>query len=118
MIKSIGNKELSEYYQKADVYATAIKYGGIAIPVLEAMSSGLPIIQCPSSFVKTPEFIGESGLVVEASAVSFAEGINKLKYDSELRQNMGAFARNKMLAHSSEKMDALEIQVYKRTLSS
>ena len=113
MLKSVPNTELGEYYRRADVYATGIQFGGIAIPVLEAMASGLPIVQCPYPFKDKPEFIEDAGLIVECTPESFAKGINELKDNPELRERKAKFARQKMLKYNSKKMDDLEVEVYR-----
>jgi len=113
---SLKNTELVELYRSADVYATAIRYGGIAIPVLEAMACGLPVVQCPPPFQEKPEFIDAAGLIVNGSPESFAEGINHLKDNPAQRKIMGEFARQKMLAHNSLKMKQLEIEVYRKVI--
>lgn len=116
IIQSIKYHEIPRYLRKADVYATAIQYGGIAIPVMEAMASGLPIIQCPSPFQEKPEFIDGAGLIVENSPESFAEGINHLKENPVLRKKMSEFARQKMQANNSSAMERLEIEVYRKVM--
>jgi len=113
IITSVPNNKLVTYYQKSDIYATGIQYGGIAVPVLEAMACGLPIVQCPYPFGSTPEFIDEAGLIVECSPDGFAEGINQLKNNPDMLKKKSEFARNKMLKYNKEKMDALEVEVYR-----
>lgn len=114
---SLRNTELVEHFRSADVYATAIRMGGIAIPVLEAMACGLPIVQCKPPFQDMPEFIGDAGMIVENTPEGFANGLNKLKDNPDIRERMGKFAREKMLAHNSVEMDRLEIEIYRKVMA-
>jgi glycosyltransferase involved in cell wall biosynthesis len=116
MIGAIPNNAIASHYRRAHVYATAIRYGGVAIPVLEAMASGLPVVQCPPPHQPVPEFIGDAGLVVECTPEGFAQGINKLKDDIALRMSMGRAAREKMEHHDSKQMDELESAVYRKVI--
>ncbi|MFO7618152.1 MAG: glycosyltransferase family 4 protein [Thermoplasmata archaeon] len=112
----LKNTELVEYYRDAHAYATAINYGGIAIPVMEAMACGLPIVQSPPPFEKVPEFIDDAWERVEPTPEGFAKGINRLKDNPDSRERMGIFARQKMLNYNSEVMEKLEADVYRKAI--
>lgn len=46
-VQSVPNSEMPKLYARADAYATAMKYGGISKPMLEAAACGLPIFADP-----------------------------------------------------------------------
>jgi glycosyltransferase involved in cell wall biosynthesis len=55
--------DLAEYYRLADVYATASLHEGFGVPLVEAMSCGVPVVA--SRATAHPEVIGEAGLLCE-----------------------------------------------------
>jgi len=86
--RAISHNDIHRYYTSADIFALPIKYGGFAIPVLEAAASGLPIILPKQEFDANPELIKNFALLVDNNPDGFANAIIKILSDSDLRENM------------------------------
>ena len=70
---------------------------GLPMSILEAMSSGLPIISSPVGGIPDAVSDGVEGFLVEPGDVDrLAESIEKLLDDNELRQQMGHAAMEKI----------------------
>lgn len=69
----------------------------------EAMSAGLPVVaykNCPA----VNELIenGKDGYLVENGVKPFAEGLQRLMQDRELRSSMGQYAHDAMMKYAPE----------------
>ena len=85
---SIPNEKIQEYYAASTVFALPIKYGGFAIPALEAAASGLPVILPRQEFDPNPEIIKDFAMLVENNPESFRDAILKVISDNKLRKKM------------------------------
>ena len=89
-IKTLGfvsDEDLLKIYNMADALLMPSIYEGFGLPVLEAMSSGCPVITSREGSL--PEVGGEAVYYVDAnSADSIAEGIEKLSKDERLREEL------------------------------
>lgn len=88
-IPRVDNSQIHVYYHSADIYATGMYYGGVSIPVLEAMAAGLPVITGKLEKEKGRELVDEVGLVVDNTPEGFAEAFNKLIENPDLRKELG-----------------------------
>jgi len=61
----LGDTEMRSYFDRADVFVTASDHEGFCVPLLEAMSFGLPIVARGTSAV--PETMGGAGIVLDPS---------------------------------------------------
>lgn len=112
-IDAVPNESIHEYYQAADVFAIAIEYPGICIPVLEAMAASLPIVVPKPLWEDEPELLGsDAAVVVENSPWGFRDAFAKLMEDSELRQQLGTKAREKFAAVEGGIMERREAQLF------
>lgn len=118
LIKSVPNLEIHKYYQSADIFATSLQYGGISIPMIEAMASSLPIVVSKSRWEAERELISEIAITVEDTPKSFKKAFEKLLSDSELREELGAKGRKRALEIDGKIMEKKEAQVYKELLLS
>lgn len=118
---------LSELYASSDIGVVPSSWENMPFVVLEAMASGLPVVA--SSVGGIPEQIQHerSGLLVELvspaggfradAATLLEEPIQRLIDSSELRQNLGASARARIVAHFNEQRLAEElVQVLRATV--
>jgi glycosyltransferase involved in cell wall biosynthesis len=112
-IRAVPNKEISQYYLRADIFAIPIKYGGICIPAIEAMASALPIILPKPIFEDEPELTGDIALVVENSPEGFREAIIKLMHGPMLRKELGERGRKKVMEIDGKIMERKEMELYR-----
>jgi len=115
-IASVPNREIHRYYQRADIFALPIKYGGIAIPVIEAMASELPVIIPRPLFEPEPELVGNVALVVENTVQGFREALQHLRDNPDLRRQLGKKGRELVRSISGDKMEQREKNLYLQLL--
>jgi len=85
---SIPNEKIQEYYAASTLFALPIKYGGFAIPALEAAASGLPVILPIQEFDPNPDIIKDFALLVKNNPDSFKDAITKVISDNNLQRKM------------------------------
>ena len=84
---SVSGEKRNDLYKNALIFALPSFYEGFGLPVLEAMSYGVPCIVGNNSSLS--EIAGNSALLVDAnSSGDIAEKINLLLSNSELRKNL------------------------------
>jgi len=113
-IRSVPNKDISKYYFDSDVFSIPIEYGGIAIPVIEAIATGLPIVVPKPKWEDSPEIVGDFALVVENNENDFREAFSRLIESEELRKQIGMKGRERFLEITGEKMEQKEFLIYKK----
>jgi glycosyltransferase involved in cell wall biosynthesis len=75
---------------------------GLPVAILEAMSSGTPVVATRHSGIPEAVIDGETGFLVDEKDVDGMAGkIGKLLGDEKLRSSMGDSARNRVLQHFS-----------------
>ena len=116
-IRSVPHREIHREYQRADAFAIATRYGGIHIPVLEAMAQGLPVVVPKPRWESEPELVAGSSLVVERTPEAFRAGFVRLRDDPVLRLKLSALARARMLPLGGSVMEAQERAVYEKAFS-
>jgi glycosyltransferase involved in cell wall biosynthesis len=79
-----------ELLQALDVYLCASQHEGTALPVLEAMACGIPVVSTRVGML--PEVAGplQQQLIVERTAEAFATALGRLAGDPQLRADVGA----------------------------
>lgn len=98
-------QSIDHEYASAHIFATSSFYESFGLATAEAMFCGLPVIgfaDCPG----TNELIsdGENGILVEErSTGSFADGLERLIQNPEMRQRLGGKGRERLDEFSSEK---------------
>jgi len=113
---SIPHEKIQEYYAASTLFALPIKYGGFAIPALEAAASGVPVILPKQEFDPDPDIIKDFALLVDNNPESFREAILKVISDENLRKKMindGLVITKKI---SSEIMEEKEKELYLKLL--
>lgn len=80
-----------------DVYVLTSYWEALPIGILEAMSAGLPVVATAVNGVPEAVADGESGLLVSPDdPAGFADAVERLAGDSELRVRMGATGRRQI----------------------
>jgi glycosyltransferase involved in cell wall biosynthesis len=88
-----------------DAFCIASKFEPFGVSVLEAMAAGLPIVSTDVN--ELPEILdgGRAGMVVPAERPEdFAEALEKVSFDPELRTRLGTHARS--VAHDRYSLQA------------
>ncbi len=111
-----GN-ELAEVYASCDIFvfpSVTETYGNV---VLEAMAAGLPVIASMKGGVKENLINGYNGFEAEANQYNdYAEKIERLLLDDELRRSLGANAREHALKYTWSNIFNNLMQNYKKVL--
>jgi len=113
---SIPNEKIQEFYAASTIFALPIKYGGFAIPALEAAASGLPVILPKQEFDPDPDIIKDFALLVKNNPDSFKEAILKVISDDNLRQKMIKNGLDITKKINSDIMEEKEKELYLKLL--
>ncbi len=103
----VPNESIGSYYNAADIYLIpTLRAEGLPFALIEAMSTGLPIIA--SKMGGVPDIVGhgEEGLLINPDNISdMVSKVLTLLRNEDLRKELGARARHKVLNElNSEKM--------------
>jgi len=80
-------EDIPVIYSEADIFLFPTLYDSFGIPVLEAMACGVPTIVSTAGAL--PEVAGDAALKYDPNDITgIAEGIKKLLYDKDLREEM------------------------------
>lgn len=83
----LGQKELLELYQAADVYIDPSFFEGFGLQVLEAMACGIPVIA--SNATSLPEVVGDAGILLNPNDIdAFSFALVEILNNDSLRQSM------------------------------
>ncbi|MCK5595101.1 glycosyltransferase family 4 protein [bacterium] len=86
-LQNIDFEDLPVLYRICDVFVFPSLYEGFGLPLVEAMASKVPVVT--SNVSSMPEVVGNAGITAEMnSADSLAEVIEKVIFDSRLREDM------------------------------
>ena len=96
-VRLLGPKrgeELADIYRNAKLFALSSWEEGLAIVILEAMASGLPVVSTDCGGPSTAVRQGETGFLTPVGdARSMASAMEQLLTDADLCERMGAAAR-------------------------
>ena len=113
---SISHDKIHSYYAAADIFDLPIKYGGFAIPALEAAASGLPVILPKQEFDPNPELIKDFAFLVDNNPESFSNAIKRILSDEPFRNELIANGIKVTKEISSESMEEKEKDLYLKLL--
>ena len=110
--RSINDKILPLLYQNAVAFVFPTMYEGFGIPVLEAFACNCPCIVSNSSSL--PEVAGDAALYIDPlRPESIAHAIEKLLFDSQLRQALIEKGRVRLNHFSWQRMVDDTLELYK-----
>jgi glycosyltransferase involved in cell wall biosynthesis len=90
----VAADDLPQYYARADVFILPSLAEGMALVVLEAMASGLPVIVTEESGYAGVIRDGVEGFIVGVrDSAAIAQKLSLLSEDGDLRRRMGVAAR-------------------------
>jgi glycosyltransferase involved in cell wall biosynthesis len=111
-------KDVSLYYEMADLFVLPSLSEGSPNALLEAMAAGLPVVA--TSVGGVPEIVrpGENGLLVPARNVDgLAEAISRMLADRGLRERLGRSGRDWAVArHSPQRHFESILAIYRELL--
>jgi glycosyltransferase involved in cell wall biosynthesis len=114
---SIQHENIASYYNKSDIFALPIKYGGFAIPALEAAASGIPVILPKQEFDPNPDLIKDFALLVDNNPESFKIAIQKVLSKKSLRDDLINKGLKVTKEISSEIIEEKEKKLYLKLLN-
>ena len=113
----VDDTTLGDLYRRAEFLVFPSLYEGFGLPVIEAMSTGLPVA-C-SSVAALPEIAGGAALLFDPTSVeSIASAIATLAGDPELRRSLGQRGTARARLFSWEATANATVRAYRRCLSS
>ncbi len=116
-IRSVPNSEIHKYYASATIFALPMRLGGVPIPVLEALASGLPVV-IPKSGNVEEEIIDDIALFVDNEPEAFRDAFRKLLSNPDLISELGRKGIKKMRKYDSNVMEEKEALLYKNLIDS
>jgi len=107
----VDEMTLATIYQHALFLAMPSLYEGFGLPLLEAMSFGVPVLT--SSCSSMPEVAGDAGLLVDPLSVnSIAHGMSRMLADGEYRNLLAGHAKGNAAKFSWEKASREIMEVF------
>lgn len=92
LLDFVPEEDLPALYQQALFFIYPSLYEGFGLPVLEALRMGTPVLAADTSSL--PEVAGDAALYIDPTSVaSIASGMERLLFDSALREQLSAAAR-------------------------
>ena len=113
IISSVPHEKIAEYYKNSDLFALAYNptIESIPMPVMEAMSCGLPVVitKAPEGFsTGLEEFV----MVAERNADSFRDKINEILNNNDQLEIFAKKSKEKSKDFDSEIIEKREIEIY------
>jgi len=100
IIRFLGQmKDVRQALIASDIFVMASKYEGLGVSSLEAMSCGLPVVNYDVYGLKDVVKNGKGGFLVEPNPTALAKSIKELAMNDDLRERMGAEARDSVLSN-------------------
>ena len=82
---------------RSDVFVLTSRHEGFGVPVLEAMSLGVPVVANEAGAL--PEVVGDGGLLVDATdPYAVAHAVARLRGEAGLRGSLAAAAARRVSA--------------------
>jgi glycosyltransferase involved in cell wall biosynthesis len=109
----VDEPTLAALYESASVLAYPSLYEGFGLPLLEAMAQGVPAVIGKSGAL--PELAGGSALEVDPEDVdAIAGALEKLLWDTDLRNTMGEVGKRRAAGFTWEQAAASTLDILRR----
>ena len=104
-----GSPSLAEgfggYYAAASVFVCASEHEGFCVPIVEAMSFGIPVVAYRKTGV--PDAVGDAGLLVDDnSPATLAEAVHWILNDADMQSQFRAKQQARVAACSQAQFEA------------
>jgi glycosyltransferase involved in cell wall biosynthesis len=106
--------DVEHVYQLADAFILPSSYESFSLVTFEAAAAGLPILATPVNGVRELIADARNGYLITRDPELIAERLGRLARDPELRQRLGAAARESALGFSWQRMVAAHDALYAR----
>jgi glycosyltransferase involved in cell wall biosynthesis len=112
----VGEADLEGLYAAASVFVFPSLNEGFGLPVLEAMSRGVPVVT--SSVSSLPEVAGDAALLVDPASINaIAEATMRVLTDSSLQERLVKAGRERPAAFTWEKTAEATAESWCRALA-
>ena len=97
-------ERIADHFRLADIFVTASRHEGFCMPVVEAMTCGIPVVS--SSSTALPSTVGDAGVLFEPGDVnSLARTLEGLLMDEQARRRASAAGLERAKVFSAEAFD-------------
>lgn len=114
LFRDLSTSSLCELYNQADLFVFPSYYEGFGLPILEAISCGLPVIAYKCSSI--PEVCGDAALLLNPDSVFdpyvLSENIAKVLMDNKLSKKMSNASLRQAKKFSKEQYRKEILSVY------
>lgn len=94
---AVSDEQLVAVMARSDVLVVTSQHEGFGVPVLEAMTLGLPVVA--NHVGALPEVVGDAGLLVDATdPYALAEAVARVLGEADLRRSLSAAAGRRITA--------------------
>lgn len=115
----VPHSEIHRWYQKADLFALAMKTDleSLPIPVLEAMASGLPVVIPKPPSLELYDELGEGVILVENKPQAFRKALEEIIGNQDLKVKLSAKVLEKIKSFDGKIMEQKERKIYEELLN-
>ncbi len=101
-------------YENAVALAFPSRFEGFGLPLVEAMACGCPVVATPAASI--PETAGDAALLVPETVEDFADDLQRISTDSDLRADLISRGRRRATQFTAERvaeqtLDAIDLAV-------
>lgn len=114
-LKNVPFSALPIIYQLAEIFIYPSEFEGFGIPILEALSSGIPVIGAKGSCLEEAGGPG-SFYVSPKDSTELAEAINMIFYDDKQKKSMISSGNEHLRQFSDDKIAEKLINLYKNLI--
>jgi glycosyltransferase involved in cell wall biosynthesis len=112
----LSDQQLNALYASATCVIVPSLYEGFGLPVVEAMSHGVPVIASNTSSL--PEVVGDAGLLIDPhSETEIADAITLLVTDHDLHAELSARARARNTEFSWQKAARETLTIFEQVVA-